>query len=148
MSKNNVFLNVSLKLMIPFGFLGHVVAGRNDVRWSALSDKILSNAGLSSSLLVTCAQLRPPLLSVSLSSPLPYPSHIPHACFFLPTMHICGVDSCVCTWTSSKSGRASQWGHIGWVRCYNLECLLVKCGPGFYLDLPAVWFYVSIQGSC
>lgn len=54
------------------------------MRWSALSDKLLSNASLSSSLLVTYAQLGPPLLSVSLSPSLFYPLHIPHACFFSP----------------------------------------------------------------
>lgn len=67
-------------------------------------------------------------LSVSLT-PLPI-THTTCMIFFLPTMHICGVDSCVCTWKSSQSGRASQWGPIGWVRCYNLECLLVKWSVG------------------
>lgn len=67
-SKNNVSISrCFLEVDDPFGFLGHVVAGRNDVRWLALRDKLLSNAGLSSSLPVTCAQLGPPLLSVSLS---------------------------------------------------------------------------------
>lgn len=85
MSKNNVSISKCfLEVDDLFGFLGPVVAGRNDVRWSVLSDKLLSNDGLSSSLLVTYAQLGPPLLPVSLSPPLPYPLHMPHACFFSP----------------------------------------------------------------
>ena len=42
-----------------------MAAGRNEVRWSALSDKLLSNAGLSAPLRSTSVQLGPPPLSVS-----------------------------------------------------------------------------------
>lgn len=51
------------------------------MRWSALSDKLLSNAGLSCSLLVTSPQLEPPLLSSVCLSLLPL-SYIPHECSF------------------------------------------------------------------
>lgn len=71
------------------------------------------------------------------SSPCP-PPRTPHACSFSP-QSMCVLWIVVSTWTSSKAGRASQLGHTRWVRCYNLECLLVvKCGPGFYLDLPGL----------
>ena len=42
-----------------------MAAGRNEVRWSALSGKLLSNAGLSAPLRSTSVQLGPPPLSVS-----------------------------------------------------------------------------------
>lgn len=58
-----------------------MAAGRNEVRWSALSDKLQSSAGLSSPLLSTSLQLGPPLLSVS--APLA-PSHTPCACSLSP----------------------------------------------------------------
>lgn len=138
MSKNNVSVSKCfLEVDDPFGFLGHVVAGRSDVRWSALSDKLLSNAALSSFFLVSCAWLGPPPLSLCL---LPLPTTTHTTCmFFLPEMCVCALDNCVSTWTSSKAGRASQLGCTRRERCYNLECLLVtKCGPGFYLDLPGL----------
>lgn len=85
-----------LEVVDPFGFLGHVVAGGNNVRWSALSHKLGSNAGLTSSLLSTSPRLGPPLLPICLS---PYPTPITHTTcmFFLPTVHVCGVDNCICT---------------------------------------------------
>lgn len=54
-----------LEVVDPCGVRGRVAAGRNEVRWSALSDKLLSNAGLSPPLRSTSLQLGPPLLSVS-----------------------------------------------------------------------------------
>ena len=54
-----------LEVVDPCGVRGHAAAGRNEVRWSALSDKLQSSAGLSSPLLSTSLQLGPPLLSVS-----------------------------------------------------------------------------------
>lgn len=80
----------------PFGFLGHAVAGGSTVRWSALSNKLLSSAGPSPSLRSTSPRLGPPLLSVCLS---PHPTPITHTTcmFFLPAVHVCGVDTCICT---------------------------------------------------
>ena len=93
MSKNNVSVSKCfLEVDDPFGFLGHVVAGRNDARWSALSNKLLSNAALISFLLVSCACLGPALLSLGL---LPLPTTTHTTCmFFLPAIHVCAVDSC------------------------------------------------------
>lgn len=84
-----------LEVVDPFGFLGHVVAGGNSVRWSASSDKLRSNAGVTS-LPSTSPWLGPPLLPICLS---PYPTPITHTTcmFFLPTVHVCGVDSRICT---------------------------------------------------
>lgn len=69
-----------LEVVDPFGFLGHVVAGGKNVRWSALSNKLRNNACLTSSLLSTSPRLGPPLLPICL--PTPPPSHVPHACSF------------------------------------------------------------------
>lgn len=68
----------SLDVVDPFGFLGHVVAGRNGVRWSALSDKPLSSTGLISSLLSISPLPGAPLLSVCLSVCTPPPHRTDH----------------------------------------------------------------------
>lgn len=74
----------------PFGFLGHVVAGGSIVRWSALSNKLLSSAGPSPSLRSTSPRLGPPLLSVCLSVSPPHPHHTYH-------MHVLSARS-ACLW--------------------------------------------------
>lgn len=91
-----------LEVADPFGFLGQVVVGRNEGRWSVLSGKLLSNTGLCSSLLSTSCQLGPPLLSVCLTvclCPAALRGPVTHTTcmFLLPTVHVCGVDSCICT---------------------------------------------------
>lgn len=85
-----------LEAVDPFDFLGHVVAGRNDVRWSALSSKLLGNADLSSSLLSMSPWLGP-LLLLSVCLPPPYTYHHTYHMHVFPTMHVCGVDNCICT---------------------------------------------------
>lgn len=54
-----------LEVVDPYGVRGHVAAGRNEVRWSALSDELLSSASLSAPLWSTSVQLGPLPLPVS-----------------------------------------------------------------------------------
>lgn len=86
-----------LEVVDPFGFQGHAVAGRDEVKWSALNDKLLSTARLGSCLLSTSSQLGPPLPSVCLCPAAPRaPSHSHHmrvlsphsACLWRGQLHL------------------------------------------------------------
>lgn len=79
-------------------------------------------------------------LSVCLSVPR-RPIALTTCMLFLPTAHVYGVGSWVCTWAALSQGLPVGPCHVNeMLKCW-VSSSQMKCSPGFCLDLPGLVLY-------